>query len=327
MKTAPVVALAALLMPAFALAAREPSPLYLLQVIELPEVEGRIDHMAIDLTTNRLFVTAPDANSVVVVDVKQKKQSAVIGKGLSEPHDLLVLSKKLVVTSSRNGQCVRYDLRTLKLRARMGGLNEADNIRYDPDRARIYVGFGDGAIAAIEKVRGRPKEVFELGAHPEGFELARKRSRLFVNLPALQQIAVLDLEKSSVEAHWQLKEEGGNFPMVLDEDNNRLYVGCRNPPRLLVLDAVTGAIADKKEIDGDADDMFFDKARQQVYISCASGFIDVFGNKKGKFTLIDKIPTELGAGTSLFVPAQKRLYVAVPRHGNRAARIRVYQVR
>ena len=45
-------------------------PLTLARAIELPHVEGRIDHLALDSTGERLFVAALGNNTVEVVDVK-----------------------------------------------------------------------------------------------------------------------------------------------------------------------------------------------------------------------------------------------------------------
>ncbi|MDP9324435.1 MAG: hypothetical protein M3P13_12440, partial [Acidobacteriota bacterium] len=45
-------------------------PLSLVQSIELPRVEGRIDHLALDPTGEKMFVAALGNNTVEVVDVK-----------------------------------------------------------------------------------------------------------------------------------------------------------------------------------------------------------------------------------------------------------------
>ncbi|PYR89422.1 MAG: hypothetical protein DMF84_24685 [Acidobacteria bacterium] len=45
-------------------------PLRMIRAIELPRVEGRIDHLALDGTGEKLFVAALGNNTVEVVDVK-----------------------------------------------------------------------------------------------------------------------------------------------------------------------------------------------------------------------------------------------------------------
>jgi len=49
--------------------AQEAAPLRLVQTIPLPNVEGRIDHLAIDLKGQRLFVAALGNDTVEIVDL------------------------------------------------------------------------------------------------------------------------------------------------------------------------------------------------------------------------------------------------------------------
>ena len=56
-----------------AVLAAEPSPLVLEGKIALGNVSGRIDHLAIDLARQRLFVAELGNNSVGVVDLKERK--------------------------------------------------------------------------------------------------------------------------------------------------------------------------------------------------------------------------------------------------------------
>src|SRR3989442_2502922 len=51
-------------------ARREQEPLSLVRTIDLPRVEGRIDHLAIDSGAQRLFVAALGNNTVEVLDLK-----------------------------------------------------------------------------------------------------------------------------------------------------------------------------------------------------------------------------------------------------------------
>src|SRR5215831_9713207 len=50
--------------------AQEGTPLRLVQTIPLPHVEGRIDHMAVDVQGQRLFVAALGNNTLEIIDLK-----------------------------------------------------------------------------------------------------------------------------------------------------------------------------------------------------------------------------------------------------------------
>jgi hypothetical protein len=78
---------------------------------------------------------------------------------------------------------------------------------------------------------------------------------------------------------------------------------------------------------GDADDVFYDAARQRIYVSGGDGILSVFAQHDADhYTLMAQIPTAAGARTSLFVPEFHRLYLAVPHRGTQTAEIRVYDV-
>src|SRR5262249_50677329 len=65
--------------------------------------------------------------------------------------------------------------------------DDADNLRYDPATKRVYIGYGDGAIGVIDATTNkRLAENFELGVHPESFQLEQKGPRIFAQrLPEL----------------------------------------------------------------------------------------------------------------------------------------------
>jgi len=80
--------------------------------------------------------------------------------------------------------------------------------------------------------------------------------------------------------------------MALDESNHRLFIGCRKPARLVVLDTDTGKPVTDLAISGDIDDLFYDLIRTQLYLSCGEGFIDVIRQRSpDKYELRERIPT------------------------------------
>ena len=105
----------------------------------------------------------------------------------------------------------------------------------------MYVGYGDGALAVIDPEKVKKLADIKLDGHPESFQLEAQGKRIFVNVPSASQVAVIDREKRAVVARWDVKQAGANFPMALDEANHRLFLGCRQPAKVLVLDAEAGA--------------------------------------------------------------------------------------
>ena len=87
--------------------------------------------------------------------------------------------------------------------------------------------------------------------------------------PNARHVAVVDRDKSKVVATWKTAWAFGNLPMALDEANHRLFVGCRLPSKLVVLNTISGDVIAKIDISGDCDDIFYDMKRHGVTRSAA----------------------------------------------------------
>src|SRR4029078_3340287 len=117
------------------------------------------------------------------------------------------------------------------LSVRLG--DDADNVRYDAVANALYVGFGSGALAAVNPADGKIVANVRLAGHPESFQLERSGSRIFVNVPTGGQVAGIDRGAVKVCARWTVTGARANYPMALDEANHRLFIGCRRPAKVL----------------------------------------------------------------------------------------------
>lgn len=131
----------------------------------------------------------------------------------------------------------------------------------------LYVGYGSGALAAVDPANGEVQGHVKLAGHPESFQLERKEPRIFVNVPDAEQIAVVDRNAMKVTATWPVSGAKANYPMALDEAGHRMFVGCRRPAKVLVYDTSSGKETGSFDIVGDTDDMFFDPQRKRLYVA------------------------------------------------------------
>jgi hypothetical protein len=286
-------------------------PLVLEAKIPLGDVEGRIDHIALDAPRGRLFVAELGNDTVAVVSIADRKVIHVIDH-LKEPQGVGYLASRdtLYIANGGDGTVGTYDGANYSLRQRLDLRDDADNIRIDTNASQIFVGYGGGAIAVIDANTGQQVGHVPLPAHPEGFQLTSDGTRIFVNLPSTRQIAVIDRAAGKQVASWSLRYQG-NFPMALDEHARRVLIAFRSPPRLAAYAMQDGAALATAEICGDADDVFFDAQRNRVYVSCGEGVVDVLNAQETGFKRVARIPTEPGARTALFSPERDRLFVAV----------------
>jgi DNA-binding beta-propeller fold protein YncE len=304
-----------------------PEPLKLVRTIELPGVDGRIDHLAMDSSTQRLYVAALGNNTVEVLDLNAGTHLRSLS-GFREPQGIAVAAdtKSVAVANGQGDGVQLVSAEDYQPRAAVRLGDDADNIRYDGEAKRLYVGFGGGALAAIDPVAAKVVGEVKLAGHPESFQLARGGTQVFVNVPTASHIAVVDRVSMKVTATWPVVTARSNYPMALDETNHRLFVGCRRPAKVLVFDTTSGKELASFDIVGDTDDLFYDSARKRVYISGGEGFVDVFQDAGANaFTRLAHVATASGARTSLFIADQSRLYLAVPHRGNQKAAIRIYQ--
>jgi len=298
------------------------------QTISLPGVEGRIDHMALDASGERLFVCAFGNNTVEVLDLRKGERiHSITGLGAPQGIGYAPELNRLFVANDKGGICKIYDGKTFEAVGELDFKDDADNLRYDHATKKVYIGFGSGGIAIVNAPDGKQIGSIKLSAHPEAFELEKQGKRIFVNVPTALQIAVVDRDKGEVIATWGTGLAFGNFPIALDETNHRLFVGCRLPSRLVVLNTDSGDVIAKTDISGDCDDLFYDAKRRRVYAICGAGKIDIIEQADANtYNASAKIDTAKGARTGLFVPKRDTLFVAVPHGGSQQAEIRCYQI-
>jgi YVTN family beta-propeller protein len=290
----------------------ETAPLQLEAKIPLGNVAGRIDHMAVDLKRQRLFVAELGNDSVGVVDLANRKLLQTIA-GLKEPQGVGYepSTDTIYVANAGDGSVRLFDGNEYKPKGRIELGSDADNVRVDAAANRIFVGYGSGALAIIDPATRSKVGDIRLKAHPEGFQIDHGTGQIFVNVPDALGIAVVDRTSEKQTGKWPIPDHGANFPMALDPVRRQVLVIFRAPAELGVFSMTGGKLIATAETCGDADDLFIDAKRGRVYVSCGSGFIDVLEAKGTTYRHTARIPTVSGARTSLFVPELDRLLVAV----------------
>ena len=294
-------------------------------VIPLPNVNGRIDHLAFDAARHHVFVAALGNNTVEVIDSASNTHVKSL-PGFHEPQGVAVLpdADAVAVANGGTGTLQLIDARTLRTRWTVHIGDDADNVRYDMASRQLYVAAA-GGLYAVDAAAGRVRGRIAIDGHPESFQIATSGGRVFANLPGFvsSQVVAGDLRSLSVAARWSTPGCNGVYPMALDETRARIYIGCRRPARLEAIDTRSGTVAGSVDIDGDTDDLFFDEIRQRLYVIAGEGFVDVIRADGDVLRSTTRLATRSGARTGLWVPALHRLYVAVPARNGQGAEIRL----
>jgi DNA-binding beta-propeller fold protein YncE len=307
-------------------------PLVMTATVPLVDVKGRFDHFAAG--KGKVFLSGLGNNSVEIIDLFQGTRVHEI-TGVPNPQGVAFSpeANKLFVASEK-GKVYIYDGDSFKLQTTLNFDGGADNLRYDAATKRVYVGCGDdeknSAIAAIDAMTSkRTDEVYKLGGEPESFQLEKSGPNIYVNVPDLKVIKVINRTTKEI-AQWPVTNLQ-NFPMALDEGNHRLIVGTREPATISVFDTVTGKMVASVPTVQDTDDLYYSAEKKRVFVPGREGSIWVYQQTDpDHYTMISKIPTVVGAGTAGYFGRQgkgfDRFYLAVSAGANTNAEVRIYAV-
>jgi DNA-binding beta-propeller fold protein YncE len=306
------------------------APLRTVRTIPLPPtVKGAFDHMAVDLAHNRLFVTPEDYKAVLVLDLAT---GAVLQEitGIARPHGVLYREdlNRVYVTDGTDGAVKIFDGATWQLLKTIPLAKDADSIGYDPSRKLLYVDNGGkdagrkySLVSIIDTASDKKLSDIEIdGETLEAMKLDVFRPRMYVNNRAKNRIEVIDRWKGAVVASWPVTLCKDNVAMALDEQRQRLFVGCRSG-KVSVFDTNTGKELQALPIAAGVDDMVYDAGSKRIY-AAANGTVSVLAQTDAdNYKSLGDVVSGPGGKTALLVPALNRCFVAIPQHGSQNASI------
>src|SRR6266571_3947955 len=195
--------------------------------IDLPSVKGRIDHFGIDLKQRRLFVAALGNDTLEIVDMKSGRLQRSLD-GFGEPQGVLYLPEfnRIYVA---NGSANRVDILDGTSLARIKdveGLDDADNVRYDAGARKVYVGYGNGALRALDPAKRAIVSTWDVPGAESNYPMALDEPgrRLFVGARKPAVLLVYDIDSGKVVAKQPIGEDTDDI--FFDPARRRLYVIC-----------------------------------------------------------------------------------------------------
>jgi DNA-binding beta-propeller fold protein YncE len=317
--------------------AQEKPVLEPLQTIPLPELkDGDFDHFAADVAGNRLFAAAEENSKVLVLDLKTNKLIHTMSD-LKAPHSLLYRGdlKKLLVVDGDLGEVKIYETDSYKPVGSIKLKEGADASAYDPSTKYLYVVNGgkdaklpNAYITVVDTSTAKTVGEIKIDSNDvEGMAIEKSGPRLFVVIRGNNSIEVFDRAKLTLSATWSIATEGKKpTAIAFDEDAHRLFIGTRDPGKLIVLDSDSGKVVSSMSAAAMVDDMAYDPQRKRLFFA-GTLFIDVFQQSDpGHYIQIGHVPTSFRAKTAILVPELNHFYLGVPHHEKQTAEIRVYNV-
>jgi hypothetical protein len=116
--------------------------------------------------------------------------------------------------------------------------------------------------------------------------------------------------------------------VAFDEAAKRLYVVCRDPGMVVVMNSDTGAVVSTAPAPLRADEVMLDVATHRFYVPGGEGYIGVYDTSNpDSVKMIGKVPSAPGAKTGILLPNMKEMLVAAsPGDTKNVAKIMTYQL-
>lgn len=272
--------------------------------------EGGWDYVTLDPQAHRLYV--PRSTHTMVIDVDSGNTLADI-PGQKHNHGVaLAPDVGRGFISDGAGSIVIFDLKTNAVLGTIAARPDADGIIYDKFSGLVLVVCGDEGVLlslrpSIDPKSGSIDPPIDLGGKPE-FLASDGAGKIYVNLEDKNQVAVVDIKARKVLAHWPVAPGGTPVGMSMDTVKRRLFIGCRNPQKLIIMSADDGKVLADLPIGAGVDATRFDGT--QAFASCRDGHLDIAGETaSGKFQIVQRVNTPVGARTMDSDAANHKVYL------------------
>ena len=333
------VALWSVLVPLWGAAAApaQRSSVQLIKSVDLPGYSGDFDHFAADYDHSRLLLAAEDHGTLEVFDLKTSDHLRTVA-GFGNPHSILVRKgvATVFITDSNKQNATIRDAVSYAKKQTVYLTPGSDTAKYDAASNILYVVTGgkdvDRETANLEAIN--PDTGAKLGSivfhdnHVEAMAFVESDPRLFINLTQTNKLAVVDRKSMKVIATWPVPPAQQNAMVAFDPAQHRLYVVCRSPGMVVVMNSDTGAVIGTQPAPLRADEVQYDESSHRLYVPGGEGYMGIYDTSDpNHLKIIEKVTTAPGAKTALLIPAMHRLFLAVsPGESKAMAKVLTYEV-
>jgi YVTN family beta-propeller protein len=285
--------------------------------------KGGWGFLALDDSAHRLYI--PRTTRVMVVDT-------ATGKLVGEVEDMKNIrdialddsGKYGYVTDVTDGSAgfVRvFDRSTLKLVASVPTGAIPDAIVFDPTTKSVFVFNSHGhSTTVIDVATNQVIATIPLGGRP-GSAVTDGKGRIFVALPALGEIALIDAVAKKVTVSWQLAPCTGPTDLAIDSIDRQIFTTCEDH-KLVAINADTGRVTTIDDAPANSGDIDFDSKDKLLFVADASGTLSIFHRDSPfKYSKLQKVNTQTGARTMIVNPQDAKAYLVTSKFGQNTAAV------
>ncbi len=270
---------------------------------------GGFDYVMLDDSTRRLYVS--HATQVDVVDADTGK---VIGTIPDTPgvHGVAIAAafKHGFTSNGRENKVSMFDPTTLQLIKKIDVGKGPDGIYYDERTKRVFTNnHGTHDISAIDAATGDVVGTVKVEGDGEQAVIGAD-GLIYVNSEEAGEVVVFDPKSLEVKKRFPIGVAKVPTGLAYDAKTKRLFIGCRNEPKMVVMDAETGKVINNFPIGAGVDYAAFDPSTRLIFFSCGDGTLSIFHEKSAdEYEDAGAVKTQRSAKTMAFDPKTKKIFL------------------
>ncbi len=271
--------------------------------------DGGFDYITIDSSARRLYVS--HGTQVDVVDADNGK---LIGTIADTPgvHGIALAPefKHGFTSNGRENKVSMFDPTTLKLINKIDVGKGPDGIYYDPTTKRIFTNnHGTHDITAIDAKTGQVVGTVKVEGDGESAIVAD--GLVYVNMEDTNEVITFDPKSLEVKSRFPIGVARTPTGLAYDAKTKRLFIGCRNEPKMVVMDAQSGKVIASFPIGRGVDFAGFDPQAKLIFFSCSEGILNIFREKSADdYEDAGPIKTQPSARTMAFDPKTRKIFLS-----------------
>lgn len=272
---------------------------------------GGWDYVTVDAPNHRLFVTR--STHTMAIDTNTGSVLRDIPGQIRSHGVALVprLNRGFITDGGGSGSIIIFDLKTYAILGSIPTMPDSDGIIYDAKLDKVIAVSGDGGALMtfspdIDPKNGKIDPPIDLGGAPE-FLASDGTGRVYVNLENKDLVAVVDLHTRKVVARWPVAPGGHPVGMAIDPATHRLFIGCRNPQKFIIMNSENGTVETSLPIGSVVDATRFHAGLG--FASCGGGTLEIASRKNGKWEIAESVKTLAGARTMGLDSTTSRVYL------------------
>lgn len=270
---------------------------------------GGFDYVTIDSAARRLYLS--HGTQVDVIDPDNGK---LIGTIADTPgvHGVALASefKHGFTSNGRENKVSMFDPTTLQLINKIDVGKGPDGIYYDPETKRVFTNnHGSHDVTAIDAKTGAVVGTIKVEGDGESAVVAD--GVVYLNLEDTNEVVVFDPKSLEVKKRFPIGVAKTPTGLAYDAKTKRLFIGCRNEPKMVVMDATSGHVITSFAIGRGVDFAAFDPQAKLVFFSCGEGVLNVFHEKSADdYEDAGAVKTQAGARTMAFDSKTKKIFLS-----------------